>query len=75
MSHSKQQKETKIEHDRENCIGCTSCAAIHPKSWKMNEDGKADFIGEEDNFELDMEAAQSCPVNVIHVIKKDKKLI
>jgi|TARA_Y100000310_G_scaffold195746_1_gene195780 ferredoxin len=78
----------KIVHDREGCIGCGSCPILNPKNWKINEkDGKADLINskqEDEDFilgikedELDevMEAAKSCPVNVIHVYKDDEKLI
>ena len=77
----------KISHDRVNCIGCGSCAAMDSKCWRMNVDGKADLIEciERDEWEykdreskdmaLDMECAYSCPVNVIHVSKDDEKLI
>ncbi|MBU0981502.1 ferredoxin [Patescibacteria group bacterium] len=75
-------KKFKIRHDRDGCIGCTSCANICPRFWQMNEqDGLADLqdakrltsgdteltISEED-FEDNMEAAESCPVNVIHLV-------
>lgn len=73
-----------IQHDRPNCIGCAACAAIDPKTWKMHEDGKADIVkgekfGEgwerkdikEEEFKDTMDAAEACPVNVIHVIEKE----
>ena len=51
----------------------------------MNSDGKSDLIGaqgdnnmqfkEMDDLKNHMEAANSCPVNVIHVIENGKKLI
>ena len=67
----------KFIHDRENCISCGACAAINGIKWKMNkEDGKADLIIENitnDEFELDMETAESCPVNVIHINDENKK--
>lgn len=86
----KMSKEKKLEilHNRPDCIGCGACAAIFPDTWKMNQDGKADVIGsdlddkgwehknfEEKDFELNMECAQSCPVNVIHIKKDDEELI
>ena len=75
----------KIIHDRKGCIGCGACAAVCPASWEMGDDGKSNLKGakqEGDNFVLEapekgcnMSAAQSCPVNVIHVEEEDKKLI
>ena len=47
--------------------------------WSMSdEDGKADCKKVEfDDLDLEMETAQSCPVNVIHIIDKEtgEKLI
>lgn len=73
-----------MEHDRPNCIGCGACAAVAPEFWKMNDDGKSDIKGghirndqwqeldiEEKDFEVNKQAAESCPVNVIHL--KNKK--
>ena len=71
----------KIVHEREKCIGCGSCAALCPKYWEMAEDGKAKLLGSKvnqktGNEELDInkidcaqEAADICPVQIIHVIK------
>lgn len=79
-----------IKHDRPNCIGCAACAAVAPQFWEMNHDGKSDIIGgknvedewqelkiEEKDFQCNKDAAESCPVNVIHLIRKDtgEKLI
>ncbi len=76
----------KIEHDRPGCIGCGACASVAPEFWKMSDaDGKSDLIGSNEikdgativKEELEMEdlknnreAADSCPVNVIHIIDK-----
>ena len=83
----------KIEHDRPGCIGCGACASVAPEFWKMSDaDGKSDLIGsketkEEANIikeELELvelksnkEAADSCPVNVIHITdqKTGQKMI
>ena len=75
-----------IQHDRPNCIGCAACAAVAPDFWEMNDDGKSDIIGsknredgweeldiEEKDFQLNKEAAEACPVNVIHLIDKETK--
>lgn len=69
----------KYVHDRPGCISCGACAAINPDKWAMNkEDGKADLLDanfDEDKNGIEMETAESCPVNVIHVYEGDKKLI
>ncbi len=75
-------KKYKIIYDRENCIGAAACAAVSPDYWTIVDDGKADLAQAErkeenrvqeriiDESELDanMEAAKSCPVNVIHIV-------
>ncbi|MBI5636320.1 ferredoxin [Candidatus Micrarchaeota archaeon] len=73
-----------LQHDRPNCIGCSACASVAPDFWKMNDDGKSDIIGtsvgldgwerkelEEQDFSANKSAAESCPVNVIHLVKKE----
>lgn len=77
----------KLQHNRLDCIGCGSCVAICPAFWEMNDDGKADIKKgknlkngwqelEIKDLKCNMEAAQVCPVNVIHIIDgKGKKLI
>ena len=79
-------KKYQILHDRPNCIGCAACAAVAPDFWTMSEDGKSDIVGckkrddeyeeldiEEKNFRENKEAADSCPVNVIHIVNKETK--
>ncbi len=75
-----------IEHDRPNCIGCGACNAVAPEFWEMNDDGKSDVkcgkkradgwqeleISEKD-LEKNKQAAETCPVNVIHIKDKEKK--
>ncbi len=76
-------KTYQIQHDRPNCIGCAACSAVAPDFWTMGDDGKSDIVGckkrDDDWEELDIdekdlnankEAADSCPVNVIHIIDK-----
>jgi len=92
MSKDKSNKKKyKIEHNRPNCIGCGACVAVAPDYWEMNDDGKSDIIKgkdrkedgwqekdiEEKDFKENMEAAESCPVNVIHLkkLKENKKII
>lgn len=72
-----------LEHDRPDCIGCAACVAVNPKHWKMNDDGKSDIINGKhrsdgwqeleiglEDFQANMEAAEACPVNVIHLKNK-----
>lgn len=77
-------KRYKIVYDREGCIGAAACVAAYPERWSLVDDGKADIIGDgatknddntqqelefsEEEFQKMMDAAQSCPVNVIHVV-------
>ncbi len=75
-----------IKYDRDNCIGAAACVAVQPDEWKIVDDGKADFLNskaddklknwfykEIDESELAKfkEAAEVCPVNVIHIFDKD----
>ncbi len=77
-------KKFQIQHDRPNCIGCAACAAVAPDFWTMAEDGKSDIVGckkrpdeweeldiEEKDYQINKESADSCPVNVIHIINKE----
>ena len=79
-----------LQHDRPNCIGCAACEAVAPEVWEMNEDSKSDIKGgknrddgwqeldiEEKDLQINKDAADSCPVNVIHIVKKEtgEKLI
>lgn len=88
VSEQQQQtaKKYQIQHDRPNCIGCAACAAVAPDFWVMSEDGKSDIVGckkrddeweeldiEEKNYQVNKEAADSCPVNVIHIINKETR--
>ena len=77
-------KKYRIEYDREGCIGAAACVAVDPERYVLNDDGKADLIeGEqqedgkwrywitEDQLERAKEAAEACPVAVIHVYDTD----
>ena len=74
----------KIVHDRDLCIGCGACSSVAPEYWVMEDDGKTSIQeciktgnGEEEvreldkDFDLNNDAAQSCPVNCIHLFKKN----
>lgn len=75
-----------ILHYKEQCISCGACAAIAPEFWTMDEEGLADLNGsmkKEDHFELEInteearamnqEAADVCPVNIIHIKERKEK--
>lgn len=66
----------KIIHDKNICIGCGACAAVCAANWEMGSDGKAKPKKIElDDLGCNMDAAQACPVNCIHIEKDDKKMI
>ncbi len=75
--------EHKIIHFKEQCISCGACAAINPDFWELDEQGLAHLKGStkvDGHWDLDIkteqerasnqEAADVCPVNIIHVKKK-----
>ncbi len=84
VSEQQGTKKYKLEHNRPDCIGCAACAAVAPDFWTMDDtDGKSDIVGckkrddeweeldiEEKDFQRNKEAAESCPVNVIHITNK-----
>lgn len=69
----------KIIQERSKCIGCGSCVAVCPKYFEMADDNLASIKGGETaglNMELEIEepgcaneAAEICPVQIIHVEK------
>ena len=74
--------KNKIIHFKKDCISCGACAAISPDYWEMDDEGLAQLKNSEekdDHWELDIdteearainqEAADVCPVNIIHVKK------
>ena len=70
----------RIEYDREGCIGAGSCIGACPKNWTMAEDGKSNVLKteiDEADLAANKEAAEACPVNVIHItnIETGEKLI
>ncbi len=76
----------KIEYNRPECISCGACAAVAPGSWSIaQKDGKSELSGsmhieehgeiikeelELDDLKQNKEAAECCPVNVIHITDK-----
>jgi ferredoxin len=59
----------KITIDPKLCLGCGTCAAIAPKSFCLNKDGKAEVLESPgDDDKTIKEAIESCPVGVIKII-------
>jgi ferredoxin len=80
------EKKYKLEHNRPECIGCGACVAVAPDYWEMADDGKSSIIKGKDrddgwqekdiaekDFQHNKEAADSCPVSVIHITPVDEK--
>lgn len=56
--------------DREGCILCELCADTCPDVFRMGEDGPAETIVDDIPKEFEdaaKNAAESCPVEVIHI--------
>lgn len=54
-----------IKVDQEKCVGCGMCVGLCPEVFVMNESGKSQVIG--NNEECAKEAASACPVEAISV--------
>jgi len=54
----------KVNHDL--CIGCGTCEVLCPAVFKMNAEGKAEVISQED-IACAKNAAESCPTQAIEV--------
>lgn len=55
----------KVTIDKDKCIGCGSCEALCPKSFKVIN-GKA-TVKKIEKITCESEAAESCPVGAISV--------
>jgi len=64
-------KNTKV--DQGKCIGCGSCTALAPKSFKMSDDGKTQPINPPGDDEAAVQnAIDGCPVEAIAWIEGEK---
>lgn len=58
----------KVTIDRSGCIGCGLCASTCPEVFAMADDGLAEVIAlPKENADGAQQAAEECPVSVIHV--------
>ena len=76
-------KKYKVEYDRDSCIGALACVAVDEERWEVGDDGKANLINgiekdgkfyieiDEQDLEGLKEAAEACPVNVIHIYDEE----
>jgi len=56
----------KITVDQDTCIGCGTCVALAPKSFKMTDDGKSLPLEPAGDDEATIQQGiDSCPVNAI----------
>ena len=83
-----EKKKYKVVFDRPGCIGVYPCVEVHPGRWERSDDNKANLIkgtkqdGDlytleveltEEELKRELEAAKSCPVDVIKVYDADGK--
>lgn len=75
----------KVVLEREECIACEGCVGACPDSFQMADDGWAQMsgatrVGSNDELETDdlaciNDAAEACPVNIIHIFEGGNKII
>lgn len=55
--------------DKELCIGCGTCPAIAPNTFRINDEGKAEVYNETGDDEQTIKmACDACPVIAISLI-------
>lgn len=62
----------RAEIDRDGCISCELCADTCPEVFRMGADGPAEVYVDEVPTEVEdsaKDAAESCPVDVIHIFE------
>lgn len=54
--------------DQEKCIGCGVCVALAPKTFRFNDNGKAEVVTEVGDEQSNIQSAKdSCPVQAITI--------
>ena len=66
-----------IEVDANACIGASPCVGVAPKTFELNDEGRAVIIRsvDEDTIENILNAARSCPVSAIKVIDPQGQVV
>jgi len=63
----------KVQVDKAKCIGCGTCVALAPKTFKLGDDGKSEaFAQDVDSQETLEQAIQSCPAQAISKVDEPK---
>lgn len=75
----------KVVVERDRCTSCGSCEDLCPELFELDEGGIAHIIGSErvdnkDVIEMEeetcsLDAAESCPVMIIHVYEDGEEVI
>lgn len=70
-------KVSKVEVDRDLCIGAASCVAIAPDAWELDPENKAVLKKTWKNHDAQtlIDAAKACPVMAIRVFDEQGKQI
>lgn len=78
----------RVEFDRNGCIGAGACAAANANFWTIEKDGRATLktstfdekkkiwvlhVSDAKELQKHRDAANVCPVNVIHIYSPDGK--
>lgn len=66
-----------IEVDPNVCIGAAPCVGVAPKTFELNDEGKAVVIRtvDEDDIQNIINAARSCPVSAIKITDPTGKVV
>lgn len=67
----------KIVHIKDDCIGCGACVQANEKHWEIDtkeaiinlKNNKDNILILDSDYENNLEAANCCPVNCIHIYK------
>jgi ferredoxin len=69
---SKPLKISKVEVDRDACIGAAPCVTVAPGVFQLDEENKAYVVDQNGaDAETILLAAQACPVQAIKVFDED----
>ena len=72
MSDNKPLKISKVEVDRDLCIGAGPCVTVAPGVFQLDDENKAYVVDQNGaDAETILLAAQSCPVQAIIVYDED----